>query len=77
MENYKEYISIDPNVMLGKPVIKGTRITVELILEALASGRSEKGLLESYPRLTEDAIRAALQFAAENIHSSYNRKLAS
>lgn len=63
MENYKDYIAIDPKVMLGKPVIKGTRITVELILEALAAGRSEKGLLESYPSLTEDAVRAALRFS--------------
>lgn len=77
MENYKDYITIDPQVMLGKPVIKGTRITVELILEALAAGRTEHSLLESYPSLTADSIRAALQFAAESVHASYDRKLAS
>lgn len=77
MENYKDFIATDPKIMLGKPVIKGTRITVELILEALAGGRSKNDLLENYPSLTEDAIHAALQFAAENIHASYLRKLAS
>jgi uncharacterized protein (DUF433 family) len=77
MENYKNHISIDPKVMSGKPVIKSTRITVELIMEVLTGGRSDKRLLEGYPRLREDSIRAALQFAAGNSHSSYIRKLAS
>jgi uncharacterized protein (DUF433 family) len=55
-------VVIDPAVMLGKPVIRGTRITVELILEKLAAGDSEEEILESYPRLTREAIRAALDF---------------
>jgi uncharacterized protein (DUF433 family) len=58
-------ITSDPNVMMGKPVIAGTRITVELILEKLAAGESTAQIIASHPRLTEPAIRAALSFAAE------------
>lgn len=59
------HIEVNPHVMMGKPVIKGTRITVELILESLAAGESIDNLLQSYPRLTKEAISAALAFAAE------------
>ncbi|MCO5240912.1 MAG: DUF433 domain-containing protein [Chitinophagaceae bacterium] len=59
------HIEINPRVMMGKPVIKGTRITVELILESLAAGESADDLLLSYPRLTKEDISAALAFAAE------------
>jgi uncharacterized protein (DUF433 family) len=58
-------IAADPGVMMGKPCIKGTRITVELILRKLAAGRSFAELVEAYPRLTEDDLRAALAFAAD------------
>jgi uncharacterized protein (DUF433 family) len=58
-------ISTDPAVMMGKPCIKGTRITVELILRKLGAGRSFADLLDAYPRLTEDDLRAALAFAAD------------
>ena len=58
-------ISSDPAVMMGKPCIKGTRITVELILRKLGAGRSMTDLLEAYPQLTEDDVRAALAFAAD------------
>ncbi len=58
-------ITSDPNVMMGKPVIAGTRITVELILEKLAAGESMAQIVASHPRLTEGAIRAALAFASE------------
>ena len=54
-----ERITIDPAVMMGKPVIRGTRITVELILGKLAEGTSETDLLEDYPHLTAEDIRAA------------------
>ncbi|MEI7782484.1 MAG: DUF433 domain-containing protein [Planctomycetota bacterium] len=54
----------DPNVMMGKPVIAGTRITVELILEELAAGTSVAELMAGHPALTPDAISAAIQFAA-------------
>jgi len=52
-------IEIDPNVMLGKPVIRGTRVTVELILRKLSEGATEAELLDAYPRLTPEDIRAA------------------
>ena len=58
-------ISLDPGVMMGKPCIKDTRITVELILRKLSAGRSFADLLEAYPKLTEDDVRAALAFAAD------------
>ena len=57
-------IESNPNVMAGKPVVSGTRITVELLLERLAAGETIEQLLESYPRLTEQDIRDALAFAA-------------
>lgn len=55
----------DPRIMVGKPVIKGTRITVELILNKLAAGRTVEQILEDYPHLTREGIRAALKFAAK------------
>jgi uncharacterized protein (DUF433 family) len=58
-------ISTDPAVMMGKPCIAGTRITVELILRKLGAGRSFADLLETYPKLTEGDLRAALAFAAD------------
>jgi uncharacterized protein (DUF433 family) len=58
-------ISIDPNVCGGKPCIKGTRIWVSLILDFLASGESEKEILEHYPQLEPEDVRAALAYGAE------------
>ncbi len=58
-------ITSDPKVMMGKPVIAGTRITVELILEKLAAGESTHQIIAAHPRLNEAAIRAALAFASE------------
>ncbi len=57
-------IEINPNVMLGKPVIRGTRITVELILRKLSEGATVADLLDAYPRLTPDDIQAAIGYAA-------------
>jgi uncharacterized protein (DUF433 family) len=62
-------IESNPKVMLGKPVIAGTRITVELILEKLAAGETVEQLLQAHPRLTTAAIRAALDFAAKSLGS--------
>ena len=59
----------DPKVMMGKPVVEGTRITVELILEKLAAGESEEQVLAAHPRLTRAAIRAALAFAADALRA--------
>ncbi|GBE94725.1 DUF433 domain-containing protein [Nostoc cycadae] len=61
----RQMVVSDPKVLMGKPVIVGTRITVELILEKLAAGETPEQILESHPRLTREAIQAALAFAAE------------
>ena len=63
--NLKQLIVCDPKIMMGKPIIFGTRITVELILEKLAAGETTEQILASHPRLTAEAIKAALAFAAE------------
>ena len=60
-------IEINPRVMLGKPVIRGTRIPVELLLRKLAEGGSVSDLLDAYPKLTEEDIRACLAYAADSI----------
>jgi uncharacterized protein (DUF433 family) len=64
MENLLTHISINPAIRLGKPCIKGTRITVADILQWLASGMSIPEILEDFPSLKEEHIRAALTFAA-------------
>ncbi len=65
----KQWIESKPTVMMGKPVIAGTRITVELILEKLAAGETIDQLLDAHPRLTREGIRAALAFAAEALRA--------
>lgn len=62
-----ERIEINPRIMLGKPVIRGTRITVELVLRKLAEGATEGDLLDAYPGLTSADIRAATAYAADTI----------
>lgn len=64
-EDLLKRISINPRVCFGKPCIRGTRIWVALIVDNLAEGISEKDLLEAYPPLHQDDIRAALAYAAE------------
>ncbi|WP_109831774.1 DUF433 domain-containing protein [Reichenbachiella versicolor] len=64
MNNIARYISIDPEVRFGKPCIKGTRIAISDILNWLASGMSEQDILEDYPKLKQEHIRASLSFAA-------------
>ncbi len=66
-----DLIVSDPTIMMGKPTIRGTRITVELILEKLAAGESIEQLLESYPFITEPQIRAALAFGARALRESH------
>jgi len=65
MEDWKERISIDPNICHGKPCIKGTRIMVWIIVSCLANGDSTETILEAYPGLKQEDIRAALAYAAE------------
>ena len=62
-----ERIAVDPKVMFGKPVIKGTRITVELILRKLAEGMTDEQILTHHPQLTVADIRAAAAFAADHL----------
>jgi uncharacterized protein (DUF433 family) len=65
MTDWKETITADPEVMMGKPVIAGTRLTVEFIVERLADGWTEEELVENYPGLTPAQIHACLAYAAE------------
>jgi uncharacterized protein (DUF433 family) len=60
-------IATDPKVLLGKPVIRGTRISVELILRKLGEGATERDLIEAYPHLTAEDIRAAMKYAADTL----------
>jgi len=65
MKTYDKFIMADPKVIMGKSVIAGTRITVELVLEKLAAGETIRQITEAHPRVTPEAIHAALSFAAE------------
>jgi uncharacterized protein (DUF433 family) len=65
--NLFDRIEINPKIMMGKPVIKGTRITVELILRKLSEKASESDLLDSYPQLTPEDIQASMFYAAESL----------
>jgi uncharacterized protein (DUF433 family) len=69
-------IHSDPSVMMGKPVIAGTRITVELILEKLAAGETVEQILEAHPRLTRKAVLAALAYAAKAMRNPPPKKAA-
>ena len=60
-------IEINPKVMLGKPVIRGTRVTVELILRKLGEGSTEAALLDAYPQLKKNDIQAAMAYAADTL----------
>ncbi len=60
-------IEIDPDVMVGKPVIRGTRITVELIVRRFADGYTLADILDDYPHLTEEDVHAALAYAADAV----------
>jgi uncharacterized protein (DUF433 family) len=65
MENYQEFISLDPAIRFGKPCLKGTRIAVQDVLSWLASGMTFEEILEDFPQLTMEQLRAALAFAAD------------
>lgn len=64
---FADRIEINPRVMLGKPVIRGTRVPVELILRKLSEGASENDVLDGYPQLTREDIQAAMRYAADTI----------
>ena len=63
--DYKDYLESDAGIMLGKPVIKGTRITVALVLKKLSEGATASDLIAAYPQLTSAAISAVLAYAAD------------
>lgn len=71
-----ELIQSDPAILMGKPLVAGTRITVELILEKLAAGESVEQILASHPRLTRESVFAALDFAAQTFRNFPPRKAA-
>ena len=63
--NWKDRIEVNPAVLVGKPIIKGTRISVELILDRLADGWTMEEVLASYPNVSREDVLAALSFASE------------
>lgn len=63
--NWRDHIVSDPAILVGKPTIKGTRISVELLLDRMADGWSMADLLESYPHISREDVRAALAFVSE------------
>jgi uncharacterized protein (DUF433 family) len=63
--DWREYIHSDPEVLLGKPVVKGTRLSVEFILGLFAAGWTEEQVLDNYPTLTPQSLRAVFAFARE------------
>jgi uncharacterized protein (DUF433 family) len=65
--DWREYIHADPDILLGKPVVKGTRLAVEFILRLFAAGWTEQQVLESYPSLTPEALRAIFAFVADRV----------
>jgi uncharacterized protein (DUF433 family) len=60
--NWEKYIHSDKDILLGKPVIKGTRLSVEFITQRLANGWSTAQILENYPQLSKDALKAVLEY---------------
>jgi len=67
--DWETRITVDPKVLVGKPVIKGTRISVEFVVDLLANGWTQEQILASYPHLTGEDIRACLAYASELLHS--------
>jgi uncharacterized protein (DUF433 family) len=67
--SWEERIEINPQVLVGKPVIKGTRLAVEFIVELLASGWSEQQIIDNYPGLTIEDLHACLHYAADTLKS--------
>ena len=65
----RDRIVIDPGILVGKPIVKGTRISVELVVDLLAAGWSQEQILNSYPTLKPEDIRASLAYVSELLHS--------
>lgn len=69
--DWQDRIVVDPDVLVGKPVIKGTRIAVEFLVELLAEGWTHEQILKNYPHLSADDIQAALHYAAEALKQEH------
>jgi len=67
--DWKDHITIDPAVLVGKPVVKGTRLAVEFIIDLLGQGWGEQEILRNYPGLTHEDILACLKYAGETLHA--------
>jgi uncharacterized protein (DUF433 family) len=67
--NWKAHIIVDPGVLVGKPVIKGTRLAVEFIIELLAEGWTFQQITENYPGITTEDIRSCLAYASESLQA--------
>jgi len=67
--NWQERIVVDPAILLGKPVIRGTRLAVEFIIDLLAQGWSEEEMLRNYPGLVREDIQACLAYASNLLHA--------
>jgi uncharacterized protein (DUF433 family) len=67
--DWQERIVIDPEILVGKPVIKGTRLAVEFVIELLSQGWSQQEIIENYPGLSEEDIRTCLGYASAILHS--------
>jgi uncharacterized protein (DUF433 family) len=66
--DWRDHIAVDPRILVGKPIIKGTRISVELVIDLLAAGWTQEQILDSYPALRVDDVRACLAYASELLH---------
>jgi uncharacterized protein (DUF433 family) len=67
--NWRDRIVVDPQILVGKPTVRGTRIAVELIIDLFAQGWTQEQILNGYPGLAPDDIRACLAYASEVVHS--------
>jgi uncharacterized protein (DUF433 family) len=66
--NWADYVTSDPQVLAGKPVVRGTRLAVDFILGLFASGWTQDQVLENYPSLTPEALKAVFAYAADVLH---------
>ena len=69
MENWQDRIALDPQVLVGKPVVKGTRLAVEFIIDLLAQGWPEAEILRNYPGLTHEDVQACLAYASATLRA--------
>lgn len=69
--NWRERFTVNPKVLVGKPVIKGTRLAVEFIVDLLSAGWTHKQILDNYPHIRQEDIQACLAYAAELLHTEH------